>query len=67
MYAKTLNMINKQSRFQLKVKFINTSVFPLMISVPTYGHQQHIIWNTFNKCLKIHVEIKDEKLNDDNL
>ena len=35
--------------------------------VPTYACQQHIIWNTFNKCMEINVHIKYEKLNDDDL
>ena len=35
-----------------------------MTSVPTYGHEQHIIWNTFNVCTEINVQIKYEKLND---
>ena len=38
-----------------------------MKSVPTYGHQQHIIWNSFNECMEIHVQIKYESLNDDDL
>ena len=36
-----------------------------MKSVPTYGHQQHIIWNSFNECMEI--QIKYESLNDDDL
>ena len=38
-----------------------------MTSILTYGYQQHIIWNSFNKCTEIHVQIKYEKLNDDDL
>ena len=35
--------------------------------VPTYAYQQHIIWSSFNKCMEIDVQIKYEKLNDDDL
>ena len=35
--------------------------------VPTYAYQQHIMWNSFNKCMEIDVQIKYEKLNDDDL
>ena len=38
-----------------------------MTVVPTYAYQQHIIWNSFNKCMEIDVQIKYEKLNDDDL
>ena len=34
-----------------------------MIVVPTYANQPHIIWNSFNKCMEIFVQIKYEKLN----
>ena len=33
----------------------------------TYGHQEHIIWNSFNKCTKIIVQVKYQKVNDDDL
>jgi len=41
----------------------------MMIStlVPTYAYQQYIIWNSFNKCMEIDVQVKYEKLNDDDL
>ena len=29
--------------------------------VPTHGHQQHLIWNSFNKYMEIHVQIKYER------
>ena len=35
--------------------------------VPIYAYQQHIIWNSFDKCMEIDVQIKYEKLNDDDL
>ena len=38
-----------------------------MTLVPTFGHQQHIIWNLFSKHTEIHVQNKYEKLNDYNL
>ena len=38
-----------------------------MTVVPTYTYQQHIIWNLFNKRMKIDVQIKYEKSNDDDL
>ena len=38
-----------------------------MTVVPTYLYQQHIIWNSFNICMEIDVQIKYEKLIDDDL
>jgi hypothetical protein len=38
-----------------------------MTLVPTYAYQQHTIWNSFNNCMEIDVQIKYEKLNDDDL
>ena len=38
-----------------------------MTFVPTYGHQVHIIENSFNKCTGILVQVKYQKLNDDDL
>ena len=38
-----------------------------MTLVSTYTYQQHIIWNSFNKCMEFDVQIKYEKLNDDDL
>ena len=35
--------------------------------IPTYAYQQHISWSAFNKCMKIDVHIKYEKLNEDDL
>ena len=49
------------------VKYINIYIFPCMKLVPTYGHQQHIIWTSFSKCMEIHVQIKYDRLNDDDL
>jgi hypothetical protein len=28
-----------------------------MIVLPTYAYQQHINWNSFNKCIEIDVQI----------
>ena len=36
-----------------------------MTSVPTYEHQEHIILNSLNKCKGILVQVKYQKLNDD--
>ena len=36
-----------------------------MTSLSTYGHQEHIILNSFNKCTGILVQVKYKKLNDD--
>jgi hypothetical protein len=33
-----------------------------MTMVPSYGHQEHIICNSFNKYTEIHVQIKYQKL-----
>ena len=38
-----------------------------MTLVPTYTYQQHINWIFFNECMKIDVQIKYEKLKDDDL
>ena len=35
-----------------------------MTILPTYTYQQHINWNSFNKCKEIDVQIKYEKLNE---
>ena len=37
----------------------------ISIIIPTY--QQHKVWNSFNKCMEIDVQITYEKLNDDDL
>jgi hypothetical protein len=38
-----------------------------MTILPTYAYQQDINWNSFNKCVEIDVQIKYEKLNEDDL
>ena len=38
-----------------------------MIVLPTYAYPQHKNWNSFNKCIEIDVQIKYEKLNEDDL
>ena len=38
-----------------------------MTLVPTYPYQQRVIWNLFNKCMEIDVQLKYKKLNDDDL
>jgi hypothetical protein len=38
-----------------------------MIVLPTYAYQQHKNRNSFNKCIEIDVQIKYEKLNEDDL
>ena len=38
-----------------------------MTILPTYAYQQHTIWSAFNKCMEIDVQIKCEKLNEDDL
>jgi hypothetical protein len=43
MYKKSL-MNNLLSRFQLKVNYKKIYIFLLITTVPTYGHQEHIIW-----------------------
>ena len=38
-----------------------------MTILPTNTYEEHIIWNSFNKCMEIDVQIKYEKLNEDDL
>jgi hypothetical protein len=52
--------------FNLKYNIIY-SYISKMISVPTYGHQEHIFHNSFNKYTRILVQAKYQKLNGDDL
>ena len=38
-----------------------------MTYVLTHGHQCHIIWNSFNKFMEIIVQVKYQKLNNDDI
>ena len=40
-------------------KYLNISIDGICT---TYGHQEHIIWNSFNKCTKFLVQVKYQKL-----
>ena len=56
------------STFKNKVFiYLYISIDDISTKLPTYAYQQYIIWNSFNKCMEIDVQVKYEKLNDDDL
>ena len=58
-------MYNDNFNFKNNIyKYLHISIDD---SSTNQSYQEHIIWNSFNKCMEIDEQIKYEKLNDDDL